>query len=123
WHEIPDFIPYCNNLDIPVYIHTVFYPAQCAIRTMTPEQLKPIVERLQSFNFPADTPIQKKNRVHYQDFVNQIVSWSLKTGNGTAPAKGSTTFEEAREKIFSHISQNAQWSESDKAARIEVMAS
>ncbi len=121
WQEIPDFITYCNKLQVPVYIHTVFYPAQCAIRTMKPEQLSAMVEYLQQFSFPANTAVEKKNKTHYQDFVSQVVSWTKPKTDAIVTEKRATTFDEAREKIFSHIRQNAAVSESDKKAQISTM--
>lgn len=75
WKQLPDFINYCNELDAPVYFHTVLAPAHCSIRTLGSEEIKQVVDYLSGFSFTEETAIQKKNSIHYKGIVGQFKKW------------------------------------------------
>ena len=71
WRELPDFIRYCNELEVPVYFHTVLDPYHLSIRGMKPAELAEMISYLQGFDFASQTAVQKKNGIHYTGFMNQ----------------------------------------------------
>ncbi len=75
WKELPDFITFCNDLDVPVYFHTVSQPSHCSIREMKPVEIKAVIEHLSQFNFPEANSVQKKNKKHYKDYLGQLSEW------------------------------------------------
>ncbi|MCZ2393075.1 MAG: radical SAM protein [Chitinophagales bacterium] len=75
FQEAPDFINYCNQLNIPIYFHTVVHPVHESIQNMPLEDIIYIYKRLKSIKFPEENQVQKKNSIHYKDFVKQIEFW------------------------------------------------
>ena len=113
WREMPDFVKYCNGMDVQLYIHTVFNPAECAIVNLEPEELKQMAAYLQKFDFPADTPSQKKNRTHYQDFVGEILAWS-KAEKKPAEQQRNVSMDELVENLLQHIRKSVFVEENEK---------
>jgi sulfatase maturation enzyme AslB (radical SAM superfamily) len=75
--EAPDFIHYCNQLDIPVYFHTVFQPESLALNAIPLDKLHQLIHQLSlNHHFLASTPNQKKNIKHFQDFIRQLQFWA-----------------------------------------------
>jgi MoaA/NifB/PqqE/SkfB family radical SAM enzyme len=123
WKEMPDFINYCNELDIPVYFHTVFYPLHCSIRSMKPEQLAPMIEYYNQFDFPQANAVQKKNRTHYFDFVNQVKAfYATQTKIQTQTRTQPKTLGDVRLKVLEHLQNNTVLAEKVKAKKIEKIA-
>ncbi len=77
WKEIPDMISFCNERDIQVYFHTVFYPLNLAIRTLKPSELKEILDYLRPIlpSLPEESNVHNKNKRHFKDIINQIENW------------------------------------------------
>lgn len=75
WHEAPDFINLCNEWNVPVYFHTVFHPKDLALISLPVKELESISSILSAHSFPSDTPVQRKNKRHYEDLINQINGW------------------------------------------------
>lgn len=77
WKEIPEIINFCNERNISVYFHTVFYPLELAIRTLNVKELETIHNQLLSdySQFETTNPIHKKNKDHFYDLINQIDNW------------------------------------------------
>lgn len=75
WKEIPNFVPFCNQLNAPIYYHTVWHPKESALRFWSPEQLKEVHDYFKSFSFPDTTETEKKNKQHFSDLVRLIDSW------------------------------------------------
>ncbi len=78
WFEAPDFIRFCNALDVPVYFHTVSYPVYTSLNQLTQKRLTAIYAKLSADldGLPEDTPNRKKNKNHYHDFLMQLLEWS-----------------------------------------------
>ncbi len=75
WKELPDFIRFCNELEIPVYFHTVYFPSLQALWNLDSKQLNEINTFLSRENFPSDSEIQQKNKVHFEDTLKLIQQW------------------------------------------------
>ena len=80
WFEAPDFIRFCNELDAPVYFHTVITPDYASLKQLSSEKLLEIYGLLEKelHGFPEDTAVRKKNKKHYHDFILQLLEWSKK---------------------------------------------
>ncbi|MFN8288168.1 MAG: radical SAM protein [Chitinophagales bacterium] len=116
--EIPDFINFCNQLDAPVYFHTVMYPEHCSIHNLSAEQLDEIVDYLKGFNFPEETSVQKKNAQHYRDLLSQIVQWQAKATR-RIDTSAIKTFADLEKLIITHVRNDKAAVEGLKQARIE----
>jgi len=111
WKELPDFINFCNELEAPVYFHTVWSPADCALMKMTAKELKKVCLYLEEYEFPKRTAIENKNRRHYQDYLSQIKSWSEKALITEESMLANKAMDEhelmklLQEKILNHLSR------------------
>lgn len=75
WKELPKFIDFCNELDAPIYFHTVYFPVERALWNLDAAQLQEICSYLEGFDFPGETPVQQKNKMHYADTLKLIRQW------------------------------------------------
>jgi hypothetical protein len=77
WWEAADFVRFCNELEVPIYFHTVAQPAKYALSRLDEGRLTEICERFESElpQLPARNEIEKKNRKHYADFLSQVKEW------------------------------------------------
>ncbi len=114
WRELPDFIKFCNELECPVYFHTVLFPTQCSIRNLEQDAIKEIVDYLGSFTFPEETDLQRKNKQHYNGIYNQIKKWHDDSFKDLRKRK-IDTWEDLENIISEHIIQ-------DKASKEDVRA-
>ena len=120
WRELPDFINFCNDLDFPVYFHTVLFPLHCSIRDMKAEEIKEVHNYLTQFNFPVDTPVQKKNLTHFEGIRNQIGAWdSSSVSREQLKNEKIKSFAELGVLLEQHIKNDASQSEKEKAGRIK----
>ncbi len=102
WRELPDFINFCNDLDVPVYFHTVSNPKHCSIREMKADEIKVVLDELSAFSFPEANAVQKKNRTHYINYVDQIKDW-YNHAMKVKRAKQSTSFADFAELLATHV--------------------
>ena len=84
WHEAPYFIKYCNELNVPICFHTVRQPAKYSIKYLSQGRIREIYSRLQpaGVKLPEDNEMQRKNKKHYLDFLNQIHEWGEQVDDG-----------------------------------------
>lgn len=77
WMDLPNILSFCNENDIQLYLHTVFFPKESAIRSMNREELNTILAFISSYiaDLPVGSGIQKRNSVHFKDFVKQVQQW------------------------------------------------
>jgi MoaA/NifB/PqqE/SkfB family radical SAM enzyme len=74
--EAPEFIRFCNELNIPVYFHSVFEPEDCTVSALPAVELEKIHQMLSAEqHFTMETAVHKKNVRHYHDFVRQVAFW------------------------------------------------
>jgi MoaA/NifB/PqqE/SkfB family radical SAM enzyme len=105
WHELPEFVRFCNEMDVPVYFHTVFNPEEHAIHSLPKEEIEAIANTLLANDFPNDTPVQKKNRKHFFDTVNQIKAWSVRAEK-VAPFMEVKSMDSLKKVVRAHIINN-----------------
>lgn len=77
WRELPAFIHFCNQLEVPIYFHTVYFPSQRALWNLDSHELNEIYDFLSQQSFPTDTEIQRKNKIHYENTLSLIEKWKI----------------------------------------------
>jgi len=120
WRELPEFIKFCNDMDTPVYFHTVLFPAHSSIRDMSIREISEIHQYLEKFSFPADTPVQVKNKIHFEGIKNQIGEWyeqSLKMDE--IKDKKINSFDDLGKLLVEHIKNDKGHDEDKKQVRID----
>jgi sulfatase maturation enzyme AslB (radical SAM superfamily) len=77
WKDIPNILSFCNKNQVQIYLHTVFFPQECALRTLDYKSINSILKFIAPFlnDLPTDTAIERKNKAHYADFVKQLEQW------------------------------------------------
>jgi molybdenum cofactor biosynthesis enzyme MoaA len=78
WHEMPDFIRFCNKYNIPIWFNTIQSPVSCALWALPTDELSHIFKELSQVKFKKN--ILKSNTYHnlnvYKNLVfHQIYSW------------------------------------------------
>ena len=76
WCEMPEFIHFCNELNVPVYFHTVWNPTHCCLWNLPASELKEIEKFLIQHNsFKNNTTIEKANQNAYNGLLKQVGQW------------------------------------------------
>lgn len=76
WQEMPMFVKFCNQRDIPLIFHTVYYPFHSSIWNLPYSELCRIYQYLAGQGFPAgQTQIQSNNILKYQALEATIKEW------------------------------------------------
>ncbi|MDB5281929.1 MAG: Radical domain protein [Bacteroidota bacterium] len=120
WKELPQFINFCNEMEALVYFHTVFYPLHSSIRAMSQDEIAGVIEYLSGFDFPENNSVQKKNRTHYFDFVNQVKAWYGVTAPApVANGKKIENFVQLKEEIAAFIKADVRLSENKREAKVQ----
>lgn len=117
WWEAPHFIRFCNELDIPVYFHTVYFPMNCSIHNLPAEEIKKMLETLRKETFPTENPIQKLNFEKYQGLIHQLETWLRNVSN----VKNSVfvkNYEDLFELMRKHITKSSKFGSSEKSYKI-----
>lgn len=70
--EIPEIIEYGNINHIPIKFQTVYFPPDCAIWNMEPEQLDQLSEYYKSITIETKNDIQKLNKRRFEELITQI---------------------------------------------------
>ena len=89
WHEVPELVRFCNNLDVPMFLNTVVQPPNLALWTLPAASLRKIHARLSEIDFPEGTRNQQDNRRCYRDFVTQIRAWEQEAQKREERRKGT----------------------------------
>jgi len=104
WKEIPAFVDFCNKLEAPIYIHSVWFPPSCSLWNLGSVKLDEILSFMGKFTFPEENDIQKKNSAHYLDFVSLIESWLNKAKTAEKEISlEDQDLKKLRKKIFENI--------------------
>jgi hypothetical protein len=75
WRELPAIVDFCNEWEMPLMFTTVESPPDCSLSGLKFSQLSEIIEYLEKFIHPQNTPLQRQNRQTYQDQMQQISFW------------------------------------------------
>jgi MoaA/NifB/PqqE/SkfB family radical SAM enzyme len=80
WHEIPEFVRFCNEMDVPVWFNTIYRPYEFALWNLERPQLREIYEELarHEAEFSMDQGKgrhSRHNRNIYKTLVEQVKAW------------------------------------------------
>lgn len=75
WQEVIDFMEFATSMQFPLTIHTVTTPKEMAIRNMSLNDIKDILDTYNNYQPKENSVIDKQNSAHYHDFTNQIERW------------------------------------------------
>jgi radical SAM protein with 4Fe4S-binding SPASM domain len=84
WREMPDFIEFCNDHNIPVWFNTIQKPKELALWTLNHNELKNIYQVLSEFSFNGNPlkPESFHNAKVYRNLVHgQIKTWMNEAEN------------------------------------------
>lgn len=116
--ELPDFIRFCNEMECPVYFHTVVFPHAHSLRSLSNEELLQAIQHLQQQELPANTAIEKQNAQHYHNFIRQLEKWRAELETGFSKHVPES-FEEMEQLLRAYMLQDNTTDPSKKAERIE----
>lgn len=122
WHELPEFVTFCNDREIPVFFHTVTHPRECTFAHTPRPQLEDIAQTLGKVKLPGNTPLQRKNRRQLQDTVNYVqkmVQRSYLPAYDSDSMKDLTDFKDF---LLRFIDVYDGWSETVKEAKAVAVA-
>ncbi len=75
WTEIPAYFEYCNQNDIKVILHTVKFPAHCALWNLSSSELEEIEEIYSKVKFESNSSTSGDNQETYNGLYKQIKNW------------------------------------------------
>ncbi|WP_421121262.1 twitch domain-containing radical SAM protein [Aquihabitans daechungensis] len=76
WEEMPEFIRWCNERDLPVWFNTIRNPAHLALHSLPRDELAQIVERYRSEVFPDPvTDMEHRNAGIFEQLTHQVETW------------------------------------------------
>jgi hypothetical protein len=75
WHELPDFLAFCNANNMHLFFNTVLYPEEASLRWLRHSELGRIIEYLEDVEVPNGTPVAAANRVAYFGVIRQLRSF------------------------------------------------
>lgn len=108
WDEMPDFVKFCNSLNIPLWFNTIIHPKDLSLWALPPEKLYHIYSKLTKYRF---TPISfkqqsKQNIATYNNLVNvQIYNWYLQS-NKNVEEYPINSFEDIKNYILQSSTDN-----------------
>jgi radical SAM protein with 4Fe4S-binding SPASM domain len=122
WHELPSFVRYCNQLQVPVYFHTVFFPKESGFHEMEILELERIATEWKKERFDATSPIEKKNKHHFEQTLKQVeyLLTEKKLRNENIVVLKNMT--ELGVFVQIHILNQTNWSESEKTEKTRVIS-
>jgi MoaA/NifB/PqqE/SkfB family radical SAM enzyme len=75
WKELPEIVKKCNEINATVYFNTVWLPVKCSLYYRPPNDLRLIYEKLSAIPLTENSPIEKKNKYHFECFLLQLLKW------------------------------------------------
>jgi len=103
YHELPELISFCNKLDVPVYIHTIWFPLNCSLWNLASNDLAQIFDYLSEFDFPAQNAIQEKNKIHYSDLLKQVKQWHVNAITRDKEKKNNLQYKSTIDSFYTRI--------------------
>jgi len=104
WREIPEFVRFCNEKEIRLYILTVIYPPDSTLMTLPGEELAEIIAYYQSFQFKPETRVQEENVSSFLDLINRLEDWRVKAQSGTDEGEARSRLEVSADEQMETVS-------------------
>jgi len=120
WHELPDFVRLCNDMNVPVYFHTVFFPKKSAFHSLDQEPLEHMVKVLSEKKFStALTITQSRNKRHFEDTINQLRLLIKEKRFNSAAVSNMVELDDFRKFLKMFIQDYSGWSNSVKKTKLK----
>jgi len=75
WQEIPEILRYCNEKNILLYYHIVYFPTDCSLMYVSVETQTEILNYYRSLTFTSITRNQKGNVARFESLITLLNSW------------------------------------------------
>ncbi len=75
WKEIPDFVKFCNERQIRLYILSVIYPPTASLMSMPSDKLQEVEDYFSQFTFDANNDIENHNKTNFNDLYLRVKGW------------------------------------------------
>jgi sulfatase maturation enzyme AslB (radical SAM superfamily) len=118
WHELPEFVTFCNDRQIPVFFHTVTHPRESAFAHMSRTELEGVVSVLEASKIPRETPLQRKNTRQLADTVNYVRKMIQRTHMPVFDNRSINSLNDFRDFLISFIESYDGWSDKIKEKKI-----
>ena len=79
WHEMGEYVEFCNKLNAYASFHKVINPEKEAIWCLSSKELNKIYQTLSNYNFGDTTSLNSialQNIEHFQQYLKQIKIWA-----------------------------------------------
>ncbi len=119
WQELPDFIHFCNDLNTQVYFHLVQLPRKNSLAFLSSEKLEEIHRQFSREEFPSDTAMQRKNKLHFEGLTKQIYYWMEKAEENKIVKFKKTGPIQNIDQLFDHLQRFIQ---SEDPQKVEIDA-
>ncbi|WP_426574234.1 radical SAM protein [Aquihabitans sp. McL0605] len=98
WDEMPEFIRWCDERDLPVWFNTIRSPQELALHSLPKADLDHIVSTLEAADLPDPvTFIAERNDGIYRQLVHQIATWRDEASTrGSSPTSTPVTLRSTR---------------------------
>lgn len=82
WDEMPEFVRWCNERDLPVWFNTIRKPEELALHSLPRPELEHIVETWQAVSFGTPTTeMEDRNGRIFAQLVHQAETWRDEASN------------------------------------------
>ncbi|HXH18999.1 MAG TPA: radical SAM protein [Chitinophagales bacterium] len=75
WHELPEVVEFCNDLNVDVFFNTVMLPVKYSLSSLSQAEMENIISFLEKKHLPEETEVQKQNKKSFESVINQIRYW------------------------------------------------
>lgn len=75
-YELAALVRLANSFNCDIYFNTVFYPRHTSLKFMGRKELQRLSETLGREILPEENEVQKKNKKHFENIVQQIKYWA-----------------------------------------------
>lgn len=100
YHDLPNMLNYCNQNNIELILHTVYFPHDCSLWNLNESELERILELYAGIHFSAQNELQEKNNQTFKGLISQIKSFIK---NKEFKPKTSTTSVQSINKLEGSI--------------------
>jgi radical SAM protein with 4Fe4S-binding SPASM domain len=116
WHEVPQFIRFCNENNAVATLHKVWYPIHSSIHLLSKTELRFIWETFDACKLPANNAIERINRNHFEHFRLVVKEWMEQATEAldiewqmvNLPILEDANYLSLMENVAKHISQSTR---------------
>ena len=113
WHEIPDIIRTCNDMDAEITFNRVWHPPNCALWSCSENKLLEILTNYEKIDLQGNSGTALHNKKQFDELVSQIQLWTEK-------AKKNETMQAALNELDNEALKNILLNRMLRQADIEL---